>query len=294
LEDDKSAYKGLRNAVDKNINNGKFTVEFDKIDFNDDLKNSVLQKTFIEYVNSNLNPNGDKKITDYDFYIQAYFTLDLLGISKEPAKSVKFRNVMNDGYHSYYGAFCDFVVSDDQGFLKKTKALYRLLGIESKVYHIDEFINYFTLLKNSLEKDSSTFFKLLINDIKNGLVLENKNSLKYNRQTTLIKPFHSYLNHFNRIESIVEDNQNFILLRRKTKNYSYFSFYREYEGIINNAYKLFGYDKYLKGEFIWDTEIKEINNGNWEGRFWDFDSLTILIEINKGIDEICLLITTKK
>jgi hypothetical protein len=201
---------------------------------------------------------------------------------------------MNDGYHSYYGAFCDFVVSDDQGFLKKTKALYRLLGIESKVYHIDEFINYFTLLKNSLEKDSSTFFKLLINDIKNGLVLENKNSLKYNRQTTLIKPFHSYLNHFNRIESIVEDNQNFILLRRKTKNYSYFSFYREYEGIINNAYKLFGYDKYLKGEFIWDTEIKEINNGNWEGRFWDFDSLTILIEINKGIDEICLLITTKK
>lgn len=293
LEEDKTAYKGLRNVVDKNINNGKFTVEYDKIDFNDDLKNSALQKTFIEYVNSNLNPNGDKTITDYDFYIQAYFTLDLLGISKEPAKSVKFRNVMNDGYHSYYGAFCDFVVSDDQGFLKKTKALYKLLGIESKVYHIDEFISLFALLKNSLENDSSTFFKLLINDIKNGLVLENKNSLKYNRQTTIIKPFHTYLNHFNRIESIIEVNQNYILLRRKTKNYSYFSFYREYQGIINNAFKLFGYDKYLKGEFIWDTEINEINNGTWDGRFWEFDNLTILIEINKGINEICLLITTK-
>ena len=242
LEDDKTAYKGLRNAVDKNINNGKFTVEYDNIDFNDDLKNSVLQKTFIEYVNTNLNPNGDKIITDYDFYIQAYFTLDLLGISKE--KNARFKNVMNDGYHSYYGAFCDFVVSDDQGFLKKTKALYKLLGIESKVYHIDEFISYFTLLKNSLENDSSTFFQLLINDIKNGLVLENKNSLKYNRQTTIIKPFHSYLNYFNRIESISEDNQRFILLRRKTKNYSYFSFYREYEGIINIAFKLFGYDKF--------------------------------------------------
>lgn len=293
LEEDKSAYKGLRNVVDKNINNGKFTVEYDNIDFNDDLKNSVLQKTFIEYVNNNLNPNGDKTITDYDFYIQAYFTLDLLGISKEPAKSVKFRNVMNDGYHSYYGAFCDFVVSDDQGFLKKTKALYKLLGIESKVYNIDEFISYFTLLKKSLEKDSSTFFNLLINDIKNGLVLESKNSLKYNRHTTTIKPFHNYLGYFNRIESITEDNQSFILLRRKTQNYSYFSFYREYEGIINNAFNLFGYDKNLKGEFIWETEIREIKNRNWEGRFWDFDTLTILIEINKGINEICLLITTK-
>lgn len=290
LEDDKTAYKGLRNAIDKNINNGKFTVDYDEIDFNDELKNSVLQKTFIEYVNNNLNPNGDKIITDYDFYIQAYFTLDLLGISKE--KNARFKNVMNDGYHSYYGAFCNFVVSDDQGFLKKTRALYKLLGIETKVYHIDEFISYFTLLKNSLETESSTFFKLLRNDIKNGLVLENKNSLKYNRQTTIIKPFHSYLNYFNRIESINEDNQSFILLRRKTKNYSYFSFYREYEGIVNNAFKLFGYDKYLKGEFIWETEIKEINNSNWDGRFWDFDNLTILIEINKGINEICLLIST--
>lgn len=293
MEEDKTAYKGLRNVVDKNINNGKFTVEYDSIDFNDDLKNSVLQKTFLEYVNNNLNPNGDKTITDYDFYIQAYFTLDLLGISKEPSKSVKFKNVMNDGYHSYYGAFCDYVISDDQGFLKKTKALYKLLGIESKVYHIEEFISYFTLLKNSLEKDSNTFSKLLVNDIKNGLVLENKNSIKYNRQTTIIKPFHTYLGYFNRIESINEDNQSFILLRRKTKNYSYFSFYREYEGIINNAFKLFGYDKNFKGEFNWETEINEINKGVWDGRFWDFDSLTILIEINKGINEICLLISTK-
>jgi hypothetical protein len=293
MEEDKSAYKGLRNVVDKHINNGKFTIEYDNIDFNDELKNSVLQKSFIEYVNNNLNPNGDKTITDYDFYIQAYFTLDLLGISKEPAKKVKFKNVMNDGYHSYYGAFCDYVISDDDGFLKKTKALYKLLGIETKVYHIDDFVSYFILLKSSLEKDSGTFFKLLINDIKNGLVLENKKSIKFNRETTVIKPFHTYLGHFNRIESINEDNQNFILLRRKTKNYSYFSFFREYEGIINNAFKLFGYDRDLKGEFQWETEITEINKGTWDGRFWDLDTLTILIEINKGINEICILITPK-
>jgi hypothetical protein len=41
---------------------------------------------------------------------------------------------MNDGYHSYYGAFCDYVVSDDQGFLKKTKAMYKLLNIKNRGY----------------------------------------------------------------------------------------------------------------------------------------------------------------
>jgi hypothetical protein len=77
MEEDKTIYKVLRNVVDKYLNNGKFTVDYNSIDFNDDLKNSVLQKSFIEYVNGNLNPNGNKEISDYDFFVNAYFTLDL-------------------------------------------------------------------------------------------------------------------------------------------------------------------------------------------------------------------------
>ena len=200
---------------------------------------------------------------------------------------------MNDGYHSYYGAFCDYVVSDDQGFLKKTKALYRLLGIETKVYHIDEFIPLFYLLSNSIESSPKMFFDLLINDIKNGLVLNSYQSFKFNRNTTVIKPFHSYLGYFNQIESIKENNQDFILLRRKTKNYSNFSFFRQYQGIINKASSLFGYDLKSKGEFNWEKEIEEIKSGTWKGRYWDFDTFTILIEINIGIKEICLLLTPK-
>lgn len=293
MEDEKSVYKGLRNVVVKHINNGKFTIDINEIDFNDDLKNSVLQKTFIEYVNGNLNPNGDKEITDYDFYTNAYVTLDLLGISKEPSKKVKFGSVLNDGYHSYYGAFCDYVVSDDQGFLKKTKALYRLLGIDTKVYHIDDFMPFFYLLSNSIESSPKMFFDLLINDIKNGLVIDSYQSIKFNRNTIVIKPFHCYFGFFNQIESFNENNQDFILLRRKTKNYSYFSFYRQYQGIINKAFKLFSYDLENKGEFAWEKEIEEIKSGTWKGRFWDFNTFTILIEINIGIREICLLLTLK-
>lgn len=52
MEEDKTVYKGLRNVVDKHINNGKFTVDYNN--FDDDLKNSVLQKSFTDYVTSNL------------------------------------------------------------------------------------------------------------------------------------------------------------------------------------------------------------------------------------------------
>jgi len=254
---------------------------------------SLLQKTFIEYVNSNLNPNGDKEISDYDFYTNAYFTLDLLGISKEPSKKVKFGSVLNDGYHSYYGAFCDYVVSNDQGFLKKTKALYKLLGIDTKVYHIDEFIPFYYFLSNSIESSAKIFFDLLINDIKNGLVIDYYQSIRFNRNTTVIKPFHNYFGYFNQIESIKENIQDFILLRRITKNYSYFSFYRQYQGIVNMAFRLFGYDLYNKGEFHWEKEIDEIENGTWNGRFWDFETFTLLIEINIGVKDICILMTPK-
>lgn len=293
MEEDKTTYKGLRNVVDKYVNNGKFTVDYNSIDFNDDLKNSVLQKSFIEYVNSNLNPNGDKEISDYDFYINAYFTLDLLGISKEPSKTVRFRNVMNDGYHSYYGAFCDYVISDDQGFLKKTKVMYKLLNIKTEVMHVEEFISYFKLLSNNSESSPARFSELLINDLKNGIVISSKPSLKFNRHTTTIKPYHKYLGYFNTIDSIKEDDQDYIFLSRTTVNYSYFSFYREYEGVINKAVKLFGTDSDFKGEYNWTVENAEINEGNWKGRIWEFDNLTILIEINKGTRNLSLLITPK-
>ena len=87
--------------------------------------------------------------------------MDLLGISKEPSKKVKFRNVMNDAFHSYYGAFCDYVVSDDQGFLKKTKAMYKLLNIKTEVFEINEFISYFSLLSKNYEDNLDKFIDLI-------------------------------------------------------------------------------------------------------------------------------------
>ena len=293
MENDPSVYKGLRSVSDKYLNNGKFTIEFDSIDFNEELKDSPLQKTFIEYVTSNLNPNGDKKITNYDFFTNAYLTLDILGISKDSSKTVKFTNMLNDSLHSYYAAYCDILVSDDVAFLKKTKALYKLLNIETQVLHIDEFITAFTFFIDTQESSKEVFFNLLINDLRSGLIYNTKKSLRFNRETLTIKSKHNYLGHFNRIDNMVEDSKSYAYLYREVSNYSYFSFFREYQIIVNNAVRLFGIDIDFKGEFDWEVEIKEINGGKWAGRFWDFESFTVLIEINKGTNALGLLIAVK-
>jgi hypothetical protein len=293
MQEDKTVYKGLRNVTEKHINNGKFTIDYDEIDFNEDLKDSHLQKTFIEYVNSNLNPNGDKEISKYDFFTNAYFILDLLGISKEPSKSVRFKNMLNDGIHSYYGAYCDCVVSDDNGFLKKTRALYKLLGIDTKVIHADDFIQSFDFIVEKEEKDLNSFSELLVNDLKNGLIVDSYKSIDINRETNTIKPAHVYLGFFNRIDNIVEDGKSYLYFYRKTNNYSNFTFLREYELVVNNAVKIFGADNLFKEKFEWEKEKDLIQSDKWYGRIWEFETFTLKIEMNKGSGKLSILISMK-
>lgn len=291
LNEDKTVYKNLRNITDKHLNNGRFTVDYNEIDFNEDLKDSALQKSFIDFVTDNLDPNGKKEFSDYDFFTNAYLNLDILGISKESSKNVKFNNILNDAIHGYYGAFCDCVVSDDSGFLKKTRALYKLLGIETKVLHAEEFIRTFDFISDKEELDISKFKDLLVNDIKNSLIIHEKKSIRYNRHSFTIKPIHIYLGFFNRIDNLIENDKSYLYFYRRIKNYSYFEFLREYEMVINNAYKIFGVDQDSKGEFNWDKEKKEMNSNNWKGRFWDFKFFTIKIENNIGSRELSMLMS---
>ncbi|WP_243472495.1 hypothetical protein [Winogradskyella sp. MH6] len=291
MKDDNKVWKGLRNITDTHFNNGKFTINYDEIDFNDELENSELKKTFTQFVNDNLNPNGTTEVTKYDFFVNAYCTLDLLGISKEPSKKFKFNNMMNDALHSYYGAYTDCVVSEDLAFLKKTRALYRLLGIETKVLHIDEFINSFDFIVEKEASDVSTFIQLLKNDLNNSLIINSHQSLDRDRKTETIKPVHTYLGFFNRIDKIIEDGKQYLYFYRVTYNYSYFKFYREYELVINNAFRIFGDDINFKGKFDWEKELELMRSDKWIGREWNFEDVNFKIENNQGSKEFSLLIS---
>ncbi len=292
MHKDKSIYRNFRNASYKSFNDGKFVVDYDEIDFNEDLKNSQLQKTFIEFVNNSINPNEDKEVSKYDFYVNAYLNLDLLGISKE--KSVVINNMLNDSLHSYYGAYCDCVVSRDSGFIKKTRVLYKLLKIDAKVIHIDDFIKTFNFVVQKEEKSVDAFSDLLINDIENALIIDSYKSLDKSRETTTLKPVHNYLGFFNRIDKIRENGKDFLYFYRRTDNYSNFTFIREYELVVNNAVNIFGTDQFFRKEFDWEKDKKSMTLGKWEGREWDFNNFTLRIETNPGTNELSMLMSFRK
>lgn len=290
-----SIYKELRNFTDLKYYE-KFQINYNEIDFNDELKNSELKLSFIDYVKKILeNQNND--YSRRDFFCQAYVSLDLLGISREPSKTVKFKNMVFDSLHSYYGAYCDIVISDDSGFLKKTKVLYKLLDIDTKVLDADEFIKTFSFTIQNKEKGKENFAPLLKHDLNNGLIINSKKSIRYNRETITIKPLHNYFGHFNRIDRITQDGIDYVYLYREIRNYSSsvnMLFYREIELIVNIGINYFGIDSNSKKHFEWDKEIEEINQGNWQGRFWDFDDFEILIDINEGTKNIGLQFTFNK
>ena len=77
--------------------------------------------SFVETIKAVLNqlglPSSDAAIV---YYI-SYMLLDLLGVSKEPRKKVKFRNMQTDCLHSFFGSYCDCIVSNDTGMSTKVR-----------------------------------------------------------------------------------------------------------------------------------------------------------------------------
>lgn len=290
LNEDNTIYKELRNLSNGFLNNKKFKIDYNEIDFNDELKNSVLQKTFLEHIEHTINPNGKKDVSKYDYFTNSYFNLDLLGISKEPAKNVKFRNLMNDAFHSYYGAYCDCVVSEDIGFIKKTRVLYNLFNISTKVLHVDEFIEFYDKLFPNLPNNAIEFFEKIAKNIENWELIEHYSIINLKRTISRYITNYNILSYFNRVEYLLENNNKYIYLIRARNNYSSFDMYREYEFIVNNAHKIFGTDINSKTEYSFIEENNLIKKDKWKGRFWDLGAYTVFIEYSKEINSLGVLI----
>jgi len=138
LYDKKDTYKAMRDVAMENYNPTKITADGDRV-FNDQLSSSPLGLSFINLIKAVSNQLGMSFLGFGMVYFLSYTLLDLLGICKEPRKKVKIRNMQTDSFHSFFGTYCDCIVSDDEGVRDKSKILYRLFNVETQVYSIDEF-----------------------------------------------------------------------------------------------------------------------------------------------------------
>ena len=260
----------------------KYNIDIEKINFNEDLKNTPLQQSFIEFVEKASEHNSNKEQEEHNFFTTAFSLLNILGIDNESNKKAKFANTMNDAQHSYYSAHCDYLVSDDEGLLVKSKVLFKLLGIDTKVLTVEEFSKQIPIIAGLNDISLEGYINLLEYDLSKGLIIETKPSFRYNRTYVTIKPTQNHFSYFNQFDSIKDENEgDIIVFYRKIKNYSKFVSYREFEAVTNKVVKLFGTDIRFK-DYYSDKDTKEIQSGNWDGRVWDIGKFRFVLEINEG------------
>lgn len=147
--ENKNAYKQVRDNTIARYNPKEIKANGEDL-FNEQLSSSPLGLSFIETIKATLAQTGLSSSDSAIVYYMSYMLLDLFGVNKEARKKVKFQNMQADCCHSFFGSYCDCIVSDDEGLRLKSKTLYKLFNFGTKVYSIDEFIERFDEAINNL------------------------------------------------------------------------------------------------------------------------------------------------
>ena len=133
LFENKESYKILRDDTIARYNPSLITADSENI-FNEQFTSSPLGLSFIDTVKAVLTQMGLPLSDPGTVYYTSYMLLDMFGINKEPRKKVRYRNIQTDCSHSFFGSYCDCIVSDDDGLIRKSKTLYKLCDFGTKVY----------------------------------------------------------------------------------------------------------------------------------------------------------------
>lgn len=257
--EDKNSYKTIRDASVKNYNPASITSDCEKI-FNEQLKAAPLGLSFIEMIKAIVNQFGLDSADATVVYNISYMLLDLLGVSKESRSKVKFRNMQTDCMHSFFGSYCDCLVSDDAGILKKSKTSYKLFSIETKIYSIDEFIKAFDEAINNNQKSASEYFDEICTDYEEREVICAESFVQYT--FSQLRASHIYFGYFNQLMERASEDETIIILHKNIRA-SQLLLIQEIEIIVNRLVHAFNELGATFTSFDKKLEIPQMQEGKW-------------------------------
>ena len=282
-------YKIIRDNV---ISTYKHWLENTKCqnDFNTLLEASPLGLSFTNAVKAAIVqcglPSSDKAM---EYYV-SYILLDLFGISKEPRKKVNFRNMQTDCIHSFFGSFCDCIVSEDEGVRDKSLKLYNLYGITTKVYSIDEFIDAFDEAIANNRKSLYEFLEQINRDYGLKQIIRIDNAAQYT--LTYLQASSEYFGYFTGMAELsTAEDTTLILYKNKWTNQMLLL--NEIKILVNriaNAFNEIGIQFPL---FNPDAEYPLIQEDKWD-RTLRLNNVNFCLTKLKGTPTLCLLIRLKQ
>ena len=282
------AYKELRkNSMDSLQLTTKFDIDIEDFSFDEDLKNTPINKSFLELVDQSVSYNESAQTQyEYMYFITAFNLLNILGIDKEKNKKAVFVNTINDAQHAFYGAHSDIVISDDEGFLLKSKVLYKLLGIETVTKNLDEFQNEYLAILGVTDISLNSYLEFLTYELSNSLIIDSQFDINLDTDVVSYKTNNFHFGYFNRFDyfDLKEKGQQYVFYK-EIANYSRFHLYKEYEAITNKIYSLFKIDDNGRKEFS-EVDVAEIKERKWKGRQWSLNKIHFILRKNYSNEEI--------
>lgn len=285
----KNSYKTLRDKVISSYNPKGITA--DTVDvFNEQFAQSPLGISFIELIKNTLTQVGFQSHEPAIVHCLSYVLLDMFGVNKEPRKKVKFRNVQIDSYHSFFGSYCDCLVSDDEGVRTKSNILYKLFNHDTQVLSIDEFILKLDEAIANNKKSTRVYFDEISNDYHTRKILSTEYQSEYT--TTVLKTFHSYFGYFNGMFETKSNNTTIVILHKNTDIHVPLSV-KEITIIVNRIANAFNSIGASWPPFNPDVEWPLLQSDSWS-RTLVLDDAVLVLSKFKDIPMLEFLIKLKE
>lgn len=283
---DNSIYRTFRANNINNFNKGKLTIDALTYDLSKDLKETVLGKGFMELVYETLQQQGNKPIYRFEAHTAAYIFLDMFGYNAD--SKVRVNNLFVDSKHSYYGAYFDYVVSNDYGFVVKSRALYKMLGINTRVLFPQEFITEVDRINEHSQTTKDEFLDNIIFLSEHSSVINSFSDPNYLDQ--LITQYdcnETFLYYFDTLVKVSNSMySDFYLTKSKNVYLGDLIFTKVVEQLVNDCLVLFGVDQEALGALNIEQEVPLLNgNEEYILRIWrlDNDGVIILKMSNKQL-----------
>lgn len=215
-----------------------------------------------------------KEKDKHDLFLEMYNGLELFGLVKGKPKKQKLMNMVNDGRHAFYGAYCDIVVSGDIDFIAKTNFMYDVHDILIPVFTLEEFKKVLEIFK----KHSQLKFLELSKEISN---VSNEMIIDRTEKSTTYRLNSTYFSYFDALTFVYSDAGNYCYFTSENTNLFSGALASEMEYVTGRLVSELGPD--VNGKAAFDRS--EIKTGDWEGRRWRLENILLELSIH---DKLCL------
>lgn len=266
LVEDKRYYKGIR---------GTFADALLKVDFKDtgnDFKLSDGQgnhHSLLSILRKGVDDaNKDKTAGLYDYVFSAFLMLNLFGLDGEKNKKAIFSNTHTDADHAFFGGHCDYVVSNDTGFVVKANMVYSMFESSTVAMTLDQLLIRLRYQHSADNRTATSFLKSLKHDLVNAFVTPRPSIANPLRTYSYYHTKSTYLDYFNELEGVKEVGTSGLRVSKVDRTWAYFTMYSEFALLVNKLIVMFGMDELSLGTFG-ARDIEELRQENWSGRYWN-------------------------